>query len=51
MTLLLIQDLKEDLKIATEDQIETKQDSLSKLRNLTNRLNILAEPTVGSVRK
>ena len=34
-----------------EDRLEQKQDSLSQLRSLTNRLNILAEPTLGSVRK
>ena len=34
-----------------EDRLEQKQDSLSQLRSLTNRLNTLAEPTLGSVRK
>ena len=36
---------------ATDDQLETKQDSLSQLRNLTSRLNILAEPIFAGVRK
>ena len=35
----------------TEDNVAPQEDSLSQLRNLTNRLNILAEPSIGRVRK